>query len=58
MDSIEKKRRSENRKEFKGRKLTVYKTEELYNADPNCKHQVVSLWSGVKCIHCKGWFCY
>lgn len=30
----------------------------LYDADPNCKHKIVSLWSGVKCSKCSGWFCY
>lgn len=30
---------------------------ELYHADPNCKHEVVSQWSGVKCRKCAGWFC-
>lgn len=32
--------------------------EELYNADPNCEHEIVTLWSGVKCRKCHGWFCY
>lgn len=31
--------------------------EQLYDADPNCKHEVVAQWSGVKCKHCPGWFC-
>lgn len=40
--------------------LTLFTPEEhkLYNADPNCHHETVSLWSGVKCKHCPGWFCY
>ncbi len=29
----------------------------LYNADPNCKHEIISLWSGVKCKNCTGWYC-
>lgn len=29
----------------------------LYNADPNCTHNVITLWSGVKCSKCAGWFC-
>lgn len=33
-------------------------SEELYDADPNCKHNIVSQWSGVKCSKCPGWFCY
>lgn len=28
---------------------------ELYNADPDCVHVVIALWSGVKC---NGWFCF
>lgn len=32
--------------------------EELWNADPNCKHEIVNKWSGVECKKCKGWFCY
>ena len=35
-----------------------YKAERLYNADPNCKHNVDAQWSGVKCTKCSGWFCY
>lgn len=34
------------------------KTEELYDADPNCDHTIEALWSGIKCTRCKGWFCY
>ena len=34
-------------------------TGELYNADPNCEHNVVAqLSGGVKCTKCGGWFCY
>ena len=59
MDDNEKKIRSENRKKWRGRELTLTSTEELYNADPNCKHETVGLLSGgIKCIHCNGWFCY
>lgn len=32
--------------------------EELYNADPNCKHVIKQLMSGVKCTKCSGWFCF
>lgn len=32
--------------------------EELYNADPNCKHEIVSDSSGIRCKKCGGWFCY
>jgi len=30
----------------------------LYNADPNCKHQIIQKWSGVECEKCGGWFCF
>jgi hypothetical protein len=30
---------------------------ELYDADPNCEHEVVAQWSGVKCSKCSGWYC-
>lgn len=30
----------------------------LYDADPNCIHEIKNLWSGIKCKKCKGWFCY
>ena len=32
---------------------------DLFDADPNCKHEVVDApGGGVKCKHCSGWFCY
>lgn len=31
---------------------------KLYNADPNCEHEIQELWSGIKCKKCPGWFCY
>lgn len=32
---------------------------ELWNADPNCEHNVVCApGGGVKCTKCLGWFCY
>lgn len=31
---------------------------KLYDADPNCQHEIVAQWSGIKCIKCNGWFCY
>lgn len=30
----------------------------LYAADDQCDHNIKSLWSGVKCTKCTGWFCY
>ena len=31
---------------------------ELFDADPNCDHDVKAHWNGVKCTKCTGWFCY
>lgn len=31
---------------------------ELFDADPNCRRDVISLNSGVKSSKCGGWFCY
>ena len=39
-------------------KKEVWTNEELWDADPKCKHKVVTLWSGVKCTKCGGWYCY
>lgn len=36
----------------------TWKSEELYDADLNCDHDVDVLWSGVKCRKCPGWFCH
>lgn len=30
---------------------------ELWNADPDCDHDIKALWSGVKCTKCSGWYC-
>lgn len=30
---------------------------ELYDADPNCNHEIVEKMSGIACKHCKGWYC-
>lgn len=33
--------------------------EELWGADPNCEHNIISMPSGgVRCTKCKGWCCY
>jgi hypothetical protein len=33
--------------------------EELWDADPNCKHNVVAQrGGGIKCTKCPGWFCF
>lgn len=33
------------------------RTHVLYSADPNCDHEIEPQWSGIKCIHCNGWYC-
>lgn len=37
--------------------ITKKPSIELYNADPNCEHEIILLWSGIKCSKCSGWFC-
>ena len=33
--------------------------EELWDANPNCKHKIINAsGGGVKCIKCGGWFCF
>ena len=39
-------------------KDTVVNTEDLWDADPDCEHEIINLWSGIRCKKCKGWFCY
>lgn len=42
--------------------LDINDPDFLYNADPNCDHDIRAkeLWEGggVCCTKCKGWFCY
>lgn len=57
-NKIKKNKKVNNNSEDEEEILTNYKTEDLYNADPNCNHKVIALWSGVKCKLCGGWFCY
>lgn len=35
----------------------AYFKDKLYNADPNCDHDIETQWSGVKCRKCPGWYC-
>ena len=47
-------------KRRRSRRVTVKEAigdTELYDADPNCEHDIVTLWSGVKCRKCTGWYC-
>ena len=38
---------------------TSYTNDDLFDADLNCKHEVVSApGGGVKCTKCPGWFCF
>jgi hypothetical protein len=40
----------------KGRPET---TDNLHDADPNCDHRVVDApGGGIKCVNCRGWFCF
>jgi hypothetical protein len=31
--------------------------EELWDADPSCKHEIIEKMSGIACKHCNGWYC-
>ena len=46
----------EQEKADKEDELPNFKSEKLFNADPNCQHVVVARWSGVGCKKCSGWF--
>lgn len=37
--------------------ITDYPADKLYNAKPDCVHEVETQWSGVKCRKCPGWYC-
>lgn len=34
-----------------------YEQRILYDADPNCDHEIEILWSGIRCKKCHGWYC-
>lgn len=34
-----------------------FSSQELFDADANCFHDIETLWSGVKCRKCPGWHC-
>lgn len=38
-------------------KVHYNRSTHLYSADPNCEHEIEAQWSGIKCIHCRGWYC-
>jgi hypothetical protein len=51
----------EDKKKQNNTKVTKHNKdeEELWNADPNCKHKIVNAnGGGIRCIKCGGWFCY
>lgn len=31
---------------------------KLFDADPNCVHDIVDTYGGIRCTKCKGWFCF
>lgn len=39
--------------------IVTDKTTYLYSADVNCDHEIVGgdNYSGIKCAHCRGWYC-
>lgn len=46
-------------KEFYDHITAEYDKQELWEADPNCVHDIQSApGGGVKCTKCRGWFCY
>ena len=48
----------ESQEEY-GEDYKYLRNTKLYNADPNCNHNIVpQLSGGVKCTKCGGWFCY
>ncbi len=44
--------------QLKDEDLLYGEEDFLFNADPNCVHDIKTLWDGVKCKKCPGWFCY
>jgi hypothetical protein len=37
----------------------TYKPDvELHDSDPDCDHEIVEQWSGIKCTKCNGWYCH
>ena len=41
------------------RDIEPFKETELWDADPNCIHEYdPRCYSGIKCLKCRGWFCY
>ena len=41
------------------KKTNILKTEDLFDADPNCLHEEdENCMSGIRCKHCGGWDCF
>ncbi len=32
--------------------------DQLWDADPDCSHEIIADFGGVHCKHCAGWYCY
>lgn len=46
-------------RDINGEEVNTNKYNELWGSDPNCIHDIQpQLRGGVKCVKCKGWFCY
>ena len=40
-------------------KKIAWTKDDLWDADPTCKHNVVCApGGGIKCTKCNGWFCF
>lgn len=38
--------------------IEMFRDHKLYDADPNCEHEIICADSGgLKCRKCTGWFC-
>jgi len=37
----------------------LFTGNDLWDADKDCEHSIINAsGGGIKCIKCKGWFCY
>ena len=41
------------------RKVYYNRTQYLTSANPNCQHEIIQGYnmSGIRCLHCAGWYC-
>jgi len=57
-DAYEKEELNRRRREL-DKALCDEAEEELWEADPDCKHNIADdPGGGIKCIKCGGWFCF